>query len=188
MEAALPTDDARQRKRHSKFGIVDSDRNYGAFVTQHDFGDPRANHSNSVLAGSNPLDYRYIRVAHLLLDSRAEVVVVRKAALSKRIQDRDTAYADTRPLKDLGCSVFTENLRFDTRGRYLEFSPQMHPEAQTVEQCACAENAIMPGELAGQIGKRIRRVRYDKQHGIPRRLAYLRNNLAIDLGILVQEP
>jgi hypothetical protein len=83
--------------------------------------------------------------------------------------------------------VFTENLRFDTRGRYLEFSPQMHPKAQTVEQCACAENAIMPGDFAGQIGKRIRRIRYDKQHGIPRRLDYPRNDLAINLGILVQE-
>jgi hypothetical protein len=36
--------------------MIDADRNYGAFVTQHDLGDPRANHSNSVLAGSDTFD------------------------------------------------------------------------------------------------------------------------------------
>jgi len=45
----------------------------------------------------------------------------------------------------------------------------------------------MPGEFARQIGKRIRRVGYDEQHGSRRRGVDPRNNLAIDLGILVQE-
>jgi hypothetical protein len=63
----------------------------------------------------------------------------------------------------------------------------MHPKAQTVEQRAGAENAIMTGEFACQIGKRIRRVGYDKQHGVRRRLVDRRNDLAINLGILVQE-
>ena len=46
-------------------------------------------------------------------------VVVRKAALSQRIRDRDASHAGTGPVKDLGRSVFTENLRFDVRGSYL---------------------------------------------------------------------
>ncbi len=83
--------------------------------------------------------------------------------------------------------MLTENLRFDIRGSDLELAPQMHPKAHTIEQCAGAENAIMPGEFAGQIGERIRRVGYDKQHGIARRLVYQRNDLAINLVILVQE-
>ena len=47
--------------------------------------------------------------------------------------------------------------------------------------------SIMPGEFAGQIGERIRRVGDDKQYGIPRRRVYQRNHLAIYLGVLVQE-
>ena len=83
--------------------------------------------------------------------------------------------------------MLTENLRFYINGSDLELSPQMHPKPQTVEQCAGAENAIMPGEFAGQIGERIRRVGDDKQYGIPRRRVYQRNHLAIYLGVLVQE-
>ena len=83
--------------------------------------------------------------------------------------------------------MFTENLRFDIRRSYLEFSSQMHPKAQTIEQCACAENAVMSGEFARQKGKRIWRVGYDEQHCIRRRGGDPRNNLAINLGILVQE-
>jgi hypothetical protein len=81
--------------------------------------------------------------------------------------------------------MFTENLRFDVGGRDVEFSPEMHPKAQTIEQSACAENAIMLGEFTGQIGKRIGRISHDKQHGIPCRRDDLRDNVAINLGILV---
>jgi hypothetical protein len=63
----------------------------------------------------------------------------------------------------------------------------MHPKAPAIEQCTCAENAIVPGEFACQEGKRIRRVGYDEQHGIRRRRGYQRNNLAINLCVLVQE-
>ena len=45
----------------------------------------------------------------------------------------------------------------------------------------------MPGEFARQKGERIRRIGYDEQHGIWRSRCYLRNNLTINLGILVQE-
>ena len=102
------------------------------YVTQHDFSDPGANHSNSVLAGSDTFDYCYICVTDFILNRRVEVIVVLKAALPKRLRDRDASHAGTRPVKDLGCSVFTENLRFDIGGSYLEFSPEMRPKAQAV--------------------------------------------------------
>ena len=75
-------------------------------------------------------------------------------------------------MKDLGCSVFTENPRFDICRSYLEFSCQVHPKAQTVEKCTCAENTIMAGESARQKSERIRRIGYDEQPGIWRRRCY----------------
>jgi hypothetical protein len=44
----------------------------------------------------------------------------------------------------------TKNPRFDIGRSYIEFSPQMHPKAQTVEECAGTENAFMPDEFARQ--------------------------------------
>src|ERR1700742_5179343 len=167
--------------------MIDPHRNYGAYVADNDFADPRANHPDSVLAGPDTLDDCNICVSHFILDRRAEVVVMLKAVLPKRVRDRDATHTGARPVKDLGCSMFTENPRFDICRSDLEFSCQVHPKAPTVEKCACAENAIMPGEFARQKRQRIRWIGYDEQHGIWRRRCYQRNNLTINLGIPVQE-
>jgi len=43
-------------------------------------------------------------------------------------------------------------LRFDIGRSYLELSPQMHPKAQTVEECTGTETTFMPDEFARQKG------------------------------------
>src|SRR6202043_1300828 len=78
LEAALTSDDARQRQRHAKLWIVNPDRNHRALVAQHDLGDPGANQSNSVLAGSYALDDCYICVANFILDRLGEIFVALK--------------------------------------------------------------------------------------------------------------
>jgi hypothetical protein len=55
--------------------MIDPNRNRGAFVAQYDFGDPSANHPNSVLAGSNTFDYCDICITYFILDRRVEVIV-----------------------------------------------------------------------------------------------------------------
>jgi hypothetical protein len=117
---------------------MNPNRNYGVFVPDDDFGDPRANHSDSVLAGSNTLDDCNICIPYFVLDRCAEVFVVLKTALRKRVRDRDAPHAGARPVKDLGCSVLTENPRFDICRSYLEFSCQVQPEsANCREMCLC---------------------------------------------------
>ncbi|MCA6109324.1 hypothetical protein [Bradyrhizobium cenepequi] len=90
-------------------------------------------------------------------------------------------------MKDLACSVFAENLRFNVCRSYLEPSAQMHAKAQAVEQRAGRENAFMTGQFACQIGKRIRRVSDDEQNSVRRGCGDRRNYLTVDLCILFQE-
>ena len=63
----------------------------------------------------------------------------------------------------------------------------MHAKAQAVEQRAGGENAFMTGQLTCQIGERIRRVGDDEQNGVRCGFGNRRNDLTVDLGILVQE-
>jgi hypothetical protein len=104
LEATLPTHDAGQGERHFTFGIVGSYRYHGVFVTQHDFGDPCADHSYAVLAGPDTFDDCYIGIPYVIFDFRVEIVIIPKAVLTNNIRNRDAPDADTRPVKDLGRS------------------------------------------------------------------------------------
>ena len=63
----------------------------------------------------------------------------------------------------------------------------MNAKAQAVEQRAGRENTFMTGQFACEIGKRIRRVGDDEQDGVRRGCGDRRNDLSVDLGILVKE-
>ena len=80
--------------------MIGPNRNHGAFVTQYDFSDPSANHPNSVLAGSNTFDDRYVCIPYFILDRSADVVALHKAELHKRIRNRNAAHAGTRGRRD----------------------------------------------------------------------------------------
>jgi hypothetical protein len=104
---------------------MEANGNHGAFVAQHDLGDPCANHSNSILAGADTLDYGDIRITYFVLDRCAEVNFVLMTRLPKRIGDWGPADAGTRPMKDLGGSMLAEHLCFDGGWCDPELSPQM---------------------------------------------------------------
>jgi hypothetical protein len=65
---------------------------------------------------------------------------------------------------------------------------QMNAETQAIEEGAGTQHAIIPSAGAGNVSKRIRGVGYDQHDGGRRRAHDTRNDVAIDFGVLAQQP
>src|SRR3984957_16625817 len=178
-------DDAWQRQRDTKFTLVAADRNCRAFITQHDFGDPRRHNANAVLAGVVTLDDRDIGVTDVLFQLGADIVEF-FAALFDEFRQRYTGDPRGRPQKDLGGTVVADHLRLDAGGITAEMFAEMHAKAQAVEIGSRAQYAIVPGCLARNVGERIGRIGDRDQHRLRSGANDLRDDVAIDGGVLVE--
>src|SRR5207248_572305 len=61
---AIAPEDARQGQRGAVLRLVGADRNDRALVAQNNFGDPRRDHADAVLAGADAFDDRDIGKTH----------------------------------------------------------------------------------------------------------------------------
>ena len=64
---------------------------------------------------------------------------------------------------------------------------EMHAKSQRIEERAGAQDALVPGRRAGDIGERIRRIGDGDQHRIRRGAHDLRHDVAIDRGVLIEQ-
>jgi hypothetical protein len=85
--------------------------------------------------------------------------------------------------------MFSNNPRLNLIGIDDKMLCQVNAETQAIEEGAGNQHAIMPRAGAGNISKRIRGVGYDQYDDGGRRRAHdTRNDVAIDLGVLAQQP
>src|SRR5438105_15922987 len=84
--------------------------------------------------------------------------------------------------------MLAENLRFHRSGMDLEDGCEVRLEAQAVEPGAGAEDAVVLREDPREVRQRIGRMGDHEEHGFWRRREDSRKQLALEVGVLVQEP
>jgi len=116
----------------------------------------------------------------------------RLAALVQENAERSTAGAHRRPHEHLRCAVVADHLRLDMGRIEAEKPSEMNAKAHGPEKGTGSENACLYargcGGLAHEIGQRIGRVCDNEQHGVRGRAYNARNDVAINRGVLVEEP
>ena len=65
---------------------------------------------------------------------------------------------------------------------------EVNSETQTVQESPRAQDTAMPRADAGDIGEWIRRIGDNQYHGLGSHADDARNDIAIDFGVLVQQP
>jgi hypothetical protein len=66
--------------------------------------------------------------------------------------------------------VLADHIGFDAGGADSEALGEMHAESQAVQIGACAKHSVMTEEMAGDIDQRFRRIGYNQNHCVRRRL------------------
>src|ERR1700722_8486024 len=167
--------------------LVAADRNCRAFITQHDFRDPRRHNADTILAGIVPLDDGDIGVTHVLFQLGSNIVKF-FAALFGELRHWHACDARGRPQKDLGGAVVADHLRLYAFGIDAEMFAEMHAKSQPVEMRSRTKSAIVPGCFASNVGKRIGRIRNRDQHRVRSGANDVWDNVAINRRVLVKQP
>src|SRR5258706_4131104 len=144
------------------FGAIVADRSRDPLIAQYDFRDPRRNHADAVLAGTDALDDGYIGVSDLVLDVAAKFVKIVAGLLGKQRPDRHASDMSRRPYEHFGRTVFSQYLRTDRACADAEPASQVKSKAQTVQICAGAQDPTMTHH-ARRVCQRIWRIG-DDQH------------------------
>src|SRR3982074_950791 len=84
--------------------------------------------------------------------------------------------------------MFSDHLSLHLIGVDAEMLCQMNTKTQAIEEGAGAQHAIMPRAGAGDIGERVGRIGYNQYNGARRRAPNLRDDVAIDFSVLIQQP
>src|SRR5207302_11002676 len=84
--------------------------------------------------------------------------------------------------------MLAEDLRFHRGGMDLEDGCEVRLKAQAVEPGSGAEDAVVLREDPGEVRQRVRRIGDHEEHGFWRRREDPRKQLAVVVGVLVQEP
>ena len=84
--------------------------------------------------------------------------------------------------------MVADHLRFDVRGIDAEMLAEVNAEAQAVENVPVLSTRSCRGRLARDVGERIGRIGDGDQHRVGRGAHDPRHDVAIDLGILVEQP
>jgi hypothetical protein len=81
--------------------------------------------------------------------------------------------------------VLADDLGLDRSRADLESFGDMNAKPKAVDQCASAEDTVVPGETAYKVGERIGRIGHDKQHCGRCRRNYLGDDLVehADVGV-----
>src|ERR1700694_1221686 len=84
--------------------------------------------------------------------------------------------------------MFSDHLGLYLIGIDIKMLGQVKPEAQAIEEGAAAQHAIRPCAGARNGGERIWGIGYTRYDSARRRAHDLRNDVAVDFRVLVQEP
>ena len=84
--------------------------------------------------------------------------------------------------------MVANHLRLHALGIDAEMFAEMHAKAQAVEIRSRTQYAIVPGRFASNVGERIGRIGDRDQHRVRSGANDLWDNVAIDCGVLVEQP
>jgi hypothetical protein len=84
--------------------------------------------------------------------------------------------------------MFSNDLRLYLIGIDIKMLCQVNAESQAVKEGASAQDTTMPCAGADNVSEGIRRIGYNQHNSAWRRADYAWNDVAIDLGVLIQEP
>src|SRR5258705_8633611 len=144
--------------------IVGTNRNHSSLVTQYDFRDAGRHHADSVLAGLDALYDRDVCVTVLVLDGLLKLRCVATRAVDG-FENRNPGYPSRRPQENLRRSMFPQDLGLDRARIHFQMPSQMESEAEAVEICAGAQDAL-ESALTDEISQGIGRIRHDKHHSV----------------------
>src|SRR5207302_4315211 len=149
--------------------------------------DSRRDHADAVLAGLVAFDDGDVGVAHVALDSLAQLVE-RHSARQDDLLQGNPGEPYPRPEEYFGGAVLAEDLGLH-RGRMdVKDGREVRLAAQAGEPGACAENAVMLRDDPREIRQWVWRIGNHEKHGFWRGLDDLRDHGAIDVRVLVEEP
>jgi hypothetical protein len=84
--------------------------------------------------------------------------------------------------------MFSNDLCLYLIGVDLKMLRQVNAKSQAVQEGASAQHTIMPCADAGNVSEGIGRIGYNQYNSARCRVDYTWNDVAIDLGVLIQEP
>jgi hypothetical protein len=84
--------------------------------------------------------------------------------------------------------MLSNDLCLNLIGIDVKMLSQVNTETQAIEEGAGTQQAIMPRACASDLRQGIRGIGYNQYHRAGRRAHDTRNDVAMDFGVLVQEP
>src|SRR5258707_4361424 len=183
----VSSDHAGERKSDAESWIEAPYRDHRPLVADDDFRDPGRYDTDAILARVITFDDGDVGVTNVMLEPGAEISKILAVGL-KELLDRHAGDACARPEEDLRGAMVADDLRIHINRIDFEMPPEMYPEAQAVEESAGAKHALVLGAAARDIGKWIGWVRDDQDHSLRRRAHHAWHQVAVDFGILVQQP
>src|SRR5262249_16527759 len=128
-----------------------------------------------------------VGVADVLLDALTQVAQV-LATLLEQVGEGNSADACRGPEKHLCSAVIADHLCFHVGRVDTEMLAEMNTKPLTIEIGTGTQYGGLRAGETGDVRQRIWRVGYDQQHRLWRGSHDSRHDLAIDLGIGVEQP